>query len=135
MRTLTQIDSHLGHTNYLTEITAKGFRFVSDEPVADGGQGAGPAPYDYILAGLAACTLMTLRMYAERKGWQLGELDLHLSLSKDADKHTHIHRTLKASAELAPEQWNRLLEICAKTPVTLTLAQGSTITTSHEGAA
>lgn len=132
MRTLTQVDSHLGLTNYTTEIIAKGFKLICDEPVADGGQGAGPAPYDFILAGLAACTLMTLRMYAERKGWDIGELDLHLSLGKDEEKRTHIHRTLKTNASLSDEQWTRLLEICAKTPVTLTLAQGSTITTSHE---
>lgn len=131
MRTLTQARAQLGSTAYRTDIHSGRFTLVADEPVSAGGQDAGPAPYDYILAGLAACTLMTLRMYAERKGWELGELELDISLAKDADKRPHIHRSLQCSAPLSNEQWQRLLEICAKTPVTLTLAQGSSITTER----
>lgn len=76
---------------------------------------------------------MTLRMYAERKGWDIGTLELQLSLSKDAEKHTHIHRSLSTGVALTDEQQQKLLEIAGKTPVTLTLLQGAAITTDIQG--
>lgn len=131
MKEIALTTATLGDTNYLTHITAGKFSLISDEPVAAGGTNSGPAPYDYILAGLAACTLMTLRMYGEHKGWELGELSATLSLSKDKEKNTYIHRQLSTSHPLTSEQWERLLAIAAKTPVTLTLMQGSQITTER----
>jgi len=59
-------------TNYLHRVRVGPFDMVTDEPQSLGGQGQGPAPYDYYLASLAACTAITLRMYAEKKGWNLG---------------------------------------------------------------
>ena len=54
---------------YRQNIQTHGFDLVADEPVTAGGQGAGPAPYDYLLTSLGACTAMTLQMYDERKAW------------------------------------------------------------------
>lgn len=110
------------------------FQLTADEPASLGGQGAGPAPYDYYLAALSACTAITLRMYAQRKGWELGEFKAELSFSKDADGKAHIHRMLHASGPLTDAQWSRLLEVVANTPVTKTMREGAEIT-SERGAA
>ncbi|HLR16386.1 MAG TPA: OsmC family protein [Alcanivoracaceae bacterium] len=131
MKEIASADATLGSNNYSTVMATRGFTLKSDEPVSAGGANTGPTPYDYILAGLASCTLITLRMYSEHKGWELGELNATLSLSKDKEKNTYIHRTLTVSEPLSDEQWEKLLAIAAKTPVTLTLMQGSTITTEH----
>lgn len=119
------------NTNYHHDITTGNHRLVADEPVSAGGQDAGPAPYDFVLSGLGACTAITLRMYAERKGWNLGELSVGLTLLKNHEGEARIERQLKATGELSDEQWTRLLEIAEKTPVTLTLRAGTPISTER----
>ena len=121
-------------TNYLHRIRAGHFDLVTDESKALGGQGQGPAPYDYYLASLAACTAITLRMYAEKKGWNLGEFRAELSLTRDDEGKAHIHRVLHSDQPLDDAQWQRLLEIVEKTPVTKTMREGAQIT-SERGAA
>ncbi|MBL8643936.1 MAG: OsmC family protein [Rhodospirillaceae bacterium] len=111
-------------TNYLHRITAGGFELVTDEPKHLGGQGAGPAPYDYYLAALAACTAITLRMYAEKKGWTLGQLKVDLSFKKDEAGKGHVRRVLSCDQPLTDAQWTRLLEIAGNTPVTKTMREG-----------
>ena len=59
--------TRIGKTGYRTEITAGGHRLVPDEPADVGGKDTGPTPYDLLVAGLGACTAMTLRMYADHK--------------------------------------------------------------------
>jgi len=58
-------------TNYRHVIDTAGHALIADEPERAGGKGAGPGPYDYVLAGLGACTAITLRMYAQRKEWDI----------------------------------------------------------------
>lgn len=110
--------------HYLHHIETAGFTLAADEPVKLGGGGRGPAPYDLYLASLAACTAITLRMYAEKKGWELGELKVELTLHKDESGRGHVNRVLHASGELDDAKWQRLLEIVAKTPVTQTMRDG-----------
>jgi len=121
--------------NYLHHIEAGHFKLDTDEPVKLGGHGAGPAPFDYYLASLAACTAITLRMYAERKGWDLGEFRAELQLDRDDDGHLHVMRTLHATGPLTDEQWNRLLEIVANTPVTKAMREGAEISSRRGDAA
>lgn len=115
-------------THYRTTIVAGRHDLLADEPPSRGGQDAGPAPFDYLLASLGACTAMTLQMYAERKGWDLGEVRVDLELSKGEDDATDIRRVIAASAPLSDEQWARLLDIAGKTPVTRALLAGIPIT-------
>ena len=68
-------------TDYLHHIQAGHYTLDTDEPKALGAQGAAPAPFDLYLSSLAACTAITLRMYAQRKGWNLGEFRAELSLT------------------------------------------------------
>ncbi len=120
-------------TNYVHDISVSGFSLVADEPARLGGQGKGPAPYDYYLASLAACTAITLRMYAEKKGWNLGQLKVDLTFTKDDAGKAHIKRVLRSDQPLDEAQWTRLLEIVANTPVTKTMRDGAEIV-SERGA-
>ena len=118
-------------TNYLHDIRAGHFDLKTDEPKALGGQGAAPAPFDYYLAALASCTAITLRMYAEKKGWNLGEFHAELELTRDDDGKVRIHRVLHSDQLLSNEQWQRLLEIVEKTPVTRAMREGARITSER----
>lgn len=118
-------------TDYSHSIKVSGFDLTADEPRVLGGQGQGPAPYDYYLASLSACTAITLRMYAKRKGWELGEFRAELSLTKDVEGKVHIRRVLYSDAVLDDAQWDRLLEVVANTPVTKTMREGAAITSER----
>lgn len=123
-----------GDVAYRHDIRTGNHPLVADEPAAFGGKDQGPAPYDYILAGLGACTAITLRMYAEKKGWDIGQLDVDLALHKNSEGDALIKRVLHSSAMLSEEQWERLMAVVEKTPVTLTLKAGATITTRRKQA-
>ena len=99
---------------------------MADEPPALGGQGAGPAPYDLLLASLGACTAITLRMYADRKEWPLESLEVMLRLHGQDERR--IDRTLTISG-LDEAQKARLADVAERTPVTLTLKSGLPIDT------
>ncbi len=120
--------------DYRHTIATGTHQLSADEPVAAGGGDAGPAPYELLLASLGACTAITLRMYAQRKNWELGQFSVSLQLLKNHEGDTRIERQLSASAPLDPAQWARLLEIAEKTPVTLTLKSGAQIETRRAAA-
>jgi putative redox protein len=116
---------------YSTTIAAGPHRVIADEPEAQGGGGTGPTPYQLLLASLAACSAITLRMYAQRKGWSLGAVRVDLELHKDDKQSTgRIVRTVSFGEVLSAEQESRLAEIVEKTPVTLTLKAGTPIATT-----
>lgn len=117
-----------GAHKYAQTIRTGEHRLTADEPAALGGENSGPSPYGLVLSGLGACTSITLRMYAERKGWELGTVTVKLKLFKDGEAD-HIEREVGFSAPLSDEQRTRLLEICEKTPVTKTLKAGARIET------
>src|SRR4051812_4004071 len=107
---------------YGAEVTAGRHHLTTDESTAAGGADAGPAPFQLLLAALAACTSATLRMYAERKGWSLGTIHVELEITKEAEQPpSKIGRIIKVSGPLDDSQLQRLAEIAEKTPVTRTL--------------
>ena len=122
----TTVDSEAG---YAQVIESGGHRLGADEPVASGGTDTGPAPYGLLLAALGACTSITLRMYAERKGWQLGKIHVALRHVKTAEGGEHIERDVRFAAPLTDEQRARSADIVEKTPVTKTIKAGATINT------
>jgi putative redox protein len=121
-----------GKIGYTTEIRANGHGMIADEPTSLGGADLGPSPYGYLLAGLGACTSMTLRMYADRKQLPLEEIVVRLTHSKvhakdcgDCESQTGkidvIEREIEVIGLLDAEQRQRLLEIADRCPVHRTL--------------
>lgn len=127
---MAQGSARIGQDRYRTEIVVGGRALVADEPPALGGQGAGFAPYDLLLASLGACTAITLRMYADRKGWPMESLEVGLRLRGIEEKR--IARTLTIVG-LDDEQKARMADIAERTPVTLTLKNGLPIDTQLGG--
>jgi putative redox protein len=93
---------------------------IADEPVEQGGDDAGPAPHDFLLAALGSCTSMTLKLYADRKGWALRHVEVRLTQAKEDGVHV-IRRHVRLEGDLDGEQRNRLIEIANKCPVHKTL--------------
>jgi uncharacterized OsmC-like protein/alpha/beta superfamily hydrolase len=114
---------------FRTEILANGHALTADEPASVGGTDEGPSPYDLLAAGLAACSSMTLRMYAEHKGWPLEAATvrvLHEKIhSADAGakggRLDRFVREIAVEGDLDAEQRQRLLEIAERCPVHRTL--------------
>jgi putative redox protein len=102
---------------------------VADEPAALGGADAGPPPYGLLAAALAACTSITLRMYADRKGWELGPVGVDVVVHGGRDEQ-HLERTIRLSPSVTAEQRARLAEIADKTPLTRTLSRATPIRTT-----
>jgi putative redox protein len=120
MAHVTVISEH----QYVAQIVSGHHRLTADEPPSAGGSGAGPAPYDLLLASLGACSAITLRMYARRKDWELGKITVGLRFTRDEAGNESIDRRLSFSKSLTDGQKQRLLEIVGKTPVTKTLMRG-----------
>jgi len=115
-----------GKGRYQQGITVGQHQMLADEPLSMGGADAGPAPFDFLMSGLGACTSMTLRMYAERKGLALTKVSVTLSHEKvevDGATRDRIHRDIVLEGDLTGEQRQRLLEIANKCPVHRALSQ------------
>jgi uncharacterized OsmC-like protein len=117
------------------DIQAGAHALRADEPVAAGGRDAGPDPYALLLSALGACTSMTLRLYADRKGWALRDVVVELDIARVyAEDCTHcedpramvdeIRRRITLRGDLAAAQRTRLAAIAAKCPVHKTLVAG-----------
>ena len=121
-----------GHGGLQILISAGPARFLADEPVALGGLDLGPTPHDLVCAGLAACTTQTLRLYAKRKSWPLGPVEVRVSHRRDITmKPVDIFdRTITLGGPLDDEQRQRLLEIAELCPVHKLLTGGATISTA-----
>ncbi|HEY1427373.1 MAG TPA: OsmC family protein [Caulobacteraceae bacterium] len=128
------VRAELAAEPYRVDITAAGHDLTGDESKAHGGGGAGPSPFDLVLSGLAACTLITLRMYAERKGWPGFTASGRFRYRQEDGRHL-IDRELEVSGAPDAAGVQRLAEIAEKTPVTLALKAGFTISTELTEAA
>jgi putative redox protein len=123
---------------FLQDIQSGPHHLLADEPVAHGGTNKGLSPYGLVSAGLGACTSMTIRMYARRKGWPLTGISVEISHAKEhatdaadaADRKVdHFERKIRLEGHLSDEQRDKLLEIADKCPVHRTLERSSSITT------
>lgn len=119
----------IGTRHYAVRIDAGGHGIIADEPKSNGGGNVGPDPYDLLLSSLAACTAITLRMYADRKEWTVRAIAVDLHFIRE-NKEERIERTITLDGELSEQQRARIAEIAEKTPVTLTLKRGLPIATT-----
>jgi putative redox protein len=118
---------------YGVRIEAGGHALRGDEPADHGGADTGPTPFGLLLSGLGACTAITLRMYAERKGWPLAGVDVKLTyVVKDRDSRW-IDRLITLHG-INDDQRAGLAEIAEKTPVTRAVRAGTEIRTITEAA-
>jgi len=133
IETSQQVVVQLGEQKYTTRVRSGKHAWLADEPKSVGGQDMGPGPYELLLSSLGACTAMTLRMYADRKKWDLREIRVHLSHVKThaddcadsenkSSKIDHIRRSIEVEGELDDDQRRRLLEIADRCPVHRTIS-------------
>ncbi len=134
---VASLDAEDGFT---TQMKVGNHYLIGDEPLDFGGNDYGPSPYEYVSAGLSACTAMTLQMYAKRKKWDLQNVEVHTSYSKvhaedcancesSGSKIDTFDREIKLSGDLDVTQKKRLLEIADKCPVHRTLESDTLIRT------
>lgn len=125
------ITGTIGTQKYLCKISWHNGEFLMDEPESIEGKDLGPDPYTTLLASLAGCTLSTLRMYIDRKGWEIPEINIALNMSQEIspELETTISRTISFSSEVSDEQKERLLLIAEKCPVSKILKNKVTINT------
>ncbi|MEP2828039.1 OsmC family protein [Parvibaculum sp.] len=119
-------------TGMFQEMESRQHRMTADEPENNHGTDKGPAPYELLLASLAACSSATLRMYAGRKGFELGTITADLKFKRDADGNEKIERVISFSENISEERMERIRDIIEKTPVTKTLKRGTPIVTRFE---
>lgn len=105
-------------TLYTTNIKAGRFNLIADEPKEENGQDLGPKPTEYLNAALSACTAITMKMYAERKGWDLREANVEIDFVRDVKNGTTtFSKKIELIGNLDEEQKQRIYEIGAKCPV------------------
>jgi putative redox protein len=123
-----------GSADFATQVEVGGVTILVDEPPSIGGGGAGPTPYALLSSALAACTSMTLRLYARGKGWTLPEFDVAVTHSV-IDTHPpqdHFDRRIVFKSPVATDRLARLIEMADHCPVHRTLTRVSEVTTSAD---
>ena len=109
---------------YEHELEIREHRLIADEPQDRGGGDAGPTPTELLAAALASCTAITIEMYADRKGWELGDLEVVAEYTPRQGRETpeHIDVVLKLPGGLTEDQTQRIHRIAGKCPVHRALA-------------
>jgi putative redox protein len=107
---------------YTHRIDLRQHQLTADEPPENDGDDRGPTPQELVAASLAACTAITMEMYAKRKGWELGEIAVQCEYDQaERGSPTEFKLTLRLPSGLTDEQVERLSTIAAKCPVHRTL--------------
>jgi putative redox protein len=115
---------------YRVDIRVGAHQLVADEPPDDGGADTAPSPFGLLASSLAACTATTLRMYAERHGWELSSISVDVRYDVDDDRRGTIERSITVPPGLSGEQREALASIAERTPVTRAIRAGTPISTT-----
>ena len=111
------------------EVSSGTHQFLTDKPEQFGGHDIGPAPYDFLTASLASCTMITLRMYAQHKQIDLGEFTVEVDFHTNREQQERIERRVVFRQPVSQDLQEKLLNVCSKTPVTKTLLRSLDIHT------
>jgi putative redox protein len=114
---------------YFQEIKCGRHALAADESTERGGLDVGPSPFSYLLSALGACTSITLRMYADRRGWSINTVLVSLELFGTPGAW-EIRRAVQVLGELTEAQRRRLAELCERTPLTLVIKGGLSVATT-----
>ncbi len=115
---------------YRVDLRVGAHQLVADEPADVGGGDLGPSPFGLLVSALVACTATTLRMYAERHGWEVSTIDVNVRYDVDEHRRGTMVRTITVPGDLSGEQLDALASIAERTPVTLAIRDGTPITTT-----
>jgi uncharacterized OsmC-like protein len=129
------VTSRIGRSGFHTNIHSGAHHLIADEPESFGGSDRGPTPYELLLSALGSCTVMTLRVYADRKGWPLDGATVQLRSARSHEKDCEdcadhkvgigrIERRIELDGDLDETQRKRLVEIADRCPVKQTLERG-----------
>ncbi|HMP14422.1 MAG TPA: OsmC family protein [Saprospiraceae bacterium] len=131
---ITSITATLGAENFYTRLTDGTHTIIGDEPLDTGGQDQGLDPYELVLAGLALCKAATMRLYAQRKGWDTGDIQVHIDLETAKGQKPKFSSRIHFSGKLSAEQQQRIIAIGDKCPTHRLLEAEKTFETKVEGA-
>ena len=115
------VSARIGKETYRTEMQTTSHTVISDEPIALGGKNLGPSPGDLLRMSLASCTAITLRMYANRKGWDVNNIEVRVGSKKIQDK-TIFTVSIGIDGSIDPSQRQRILQIGKLCPIHKILA-------------
>ena len=106
----------LTNRNYLAEAKTRNHFLTMDQSVASGGDDSGATPVEFLLTAIGGCVSMTLRTYAERRGWDIGEITVNVTQLKD-EKGSYLTEKISFEKEITEEQRKKLLVFAGKCPV------------------
>lgn len=129
MQPMREVTVRTDSGKFAQTITSGPHTLAADEKAEQGGDDKGLEPHEFVLAGLGACTSMTLKMYADRKEWPLQSVEVTLT-GERGERDYKITRRITLTGPLDEEQRKRLLEIANKCPVHKTLSGTITIDSS-----
>lgn len=102
---------------YAHSLTARNHTLIADEPESAGGSDTGPSPTELLALSLASCTAITVEMYADRKGWDVGRVEVEVDYESERSVPVRYDVVVKLAEGLEKEQVDRLLTIAGKCPV------------------
>ena len=115
-------NAHREGDGFKHRVNVRNHEVTVDEPEDNGGEDSGPDPQEMLAVSLASCTAITIEMYAKRKGWDIGELEVEVDYEPaQRGSPTKFQMTMQMPKELPEEQRDRLMQIAAKCPVHRTL--------------
>lgn len=115
---MAMVKARIGKEKFRMVVETDGQSFVMDEPISLGGKDLGPDPGEMLSASLAACSAATIKMYADRKGWDLEEAVVEVDFKMmDPTKTTQFSKTISLKGNLNDEQRQKIHEIASKCPI------------------
>ncbi len=106
----------LTNKNYLAEAKMRNHFVITDVPVTDGGEDSAPTPVEYLLTAIGSCVAVTLRMYADRRNWGVGEITVNVFQLKD-EQGSYLTEEISFENDITEDQRKRLLVFAGKCPV------------------